>query len=174
VGNILGTATAAEETVAPMLNWEAWMNIKHLHKEGHSIKAITRLTGHSRNTVRRILRQAKPEAFKTPARSSCLDEFKPYVEQRYQECTSVGGLLAGYVGIPLNDPILHRGMNNRENPNDLAHGVPDINLNNQTVPYGSRIAMRGKAPTLIGPRIIDGAEYAKGLGTWIRNTLCTP
>ena len=69
-----------------MLNWEAWMNIKHLHKEGHSIKAITRLTGHSRNTVRRILRQAKPEAFKTPARSSCLDEFKPYVEQRYQEC----------------------------------------------------------------------------------------
>ena len=69
-----------------MLNWEAWMNIKHLHKEGHSIKAITRLTGHSRNTVRRILRQAKPEAFKTPARSSCLDEFKPYVEQRYQQC----------------------------------------------------------------------------------------
>jgi transposase len=69
-----------------MLNWEAWMNIKHLHKEGHSIKAITRLTGHSRNTVRRILRQPKPEAFKTPARSSRLDEFKPYVEQRYQAC----------------------------------------------------------------------------------------
>lgn len=62
------------------------MNIKHLHKEGHSIKAITRLTGHSRNTVRRILRQPKPETFKTPARSSCLDEFKAYVEQRYQEC----------------------------------------------------------------------------------------
>ena len=86
MGNILGAATAAEERVAPMLNWEAWMNIKHLHQEGHSIKAITRLTGHSRNTVRRILRQAKPEPFKTPARSSCLDEFKPYVEQRYQEC----------------------------------------------------------------------------------------
>lgn len=33
------------------------MDIKHLRKEGHSIKAITRLTGHSRNTVRRVLRQ---------------------------------------------------------------------------------------------------------------------
>jgi RHS repeat-associated protein len=69
-----------------MLNWEAWMNIKHLQKQGHSIKAITRLTGHSRNTVRRVLRQPKPAPFNTPARSSCLDEFKPYVEQRYQEC----------------------------------------------------------------------------------------
>jgi len=69
-----------------MLNWEAWMNIKQLHNAGNSIKAITRLTGHSRNTVRRVVRQPKPEPFKTPARSSCLDEFKPYVEQRYQAC----------------------------------------------------------------------------------------
>jgi transposase len=69
-----------------MLNWEAWMNIKHLHKEGHSIKAITRLTGHSRNTVRRVLRQPKPLPFQKPPRTSRLDEFKPYLEQRYQEC----------------------------------------------------------------------------------------
>lgn len=62
------------------------MNIKQLHQQGHSLKAITRLTGHSRNTVRRVVRQPKPEPFKTPARSSCLDEFKPYVEQRYQTC----------------------------------------------------------------------------------------
>jgi len=79
-------ATAAKERVAPMLNWEAWMNIKHLHQQGNSIKAITRLTGHSRNTVRRVVRQPKPEPFKTPVRSSCLDDFKPYVEQRYQAC----------------------------------------------------------------------------------------
>jgi len=64
-----------------MLNWEAWMNIKQLHKEGHSIKAITRLTGHSRNTVRRVLRQPKPEPFKTPARSSRLDLFHLLREQ---------------------------------------------------------------------------------------------
>lgn len=69
-----------------MLNWEVWMNIKQLHQQGHSIKAITRQTGHSRNTVRRILRQPKPQPFQTPTRSSCLDQFKPYVEQRYQAC----------------------------------------------------------------------------------------
>lgn len=62
------------------------MNIKHWHQQGQSITAITRLTGHSRNTVRRILRQLKPEPFKTPTRSSCLDEFNPYVVQRYQQC----------------------------------------------------------------------------------------
>jgi transposase len=62
------------------------MNIKHLHKEGQSIKAITRLTGHSRNTVRRLLRQSQPVPFQKPARTSRLDEFKPYLEQRYQEC----------------------------------------------------------------------------------------
>ncbi len=87
VGNILAAPPLRpEEIVAPMLNWEVWMNIKQLHQQGNSIKAITRLTGHSRNTVRRVVRQAKPEPFKAPARSSCLDEFKPYVAQRYQAC----------------------------------------------------------------------------------------
>ncbi len=69
-----------------MLSWEVWMDIKHLHKEGHSIKAITRLTGHSRNTVRRILRQKTRLPFQKPTRDSLLDEFKPYVTNRYQEC----------------------------------------------------------------------------------------
>ncbi|HEX6731397.1 MAG TPA: IS21 family transposase [Pyrinomonadaceae bacterium] len=62
------------------------MDIKHLHREGNSIKAITRLTGHSRNTVRRVLRQPKPIPFRNPPRHSRLDEFKPYLEKRYQEC----------------------------------------------------------------------------------------
>ena len=69
-----------------MLSWEVWMEIKQLSKEGHSIKAITRLTGHSRNTVRRVLRQPQPTAFKKPSRQSLLDEFKPYITKRYQEC----------------------------------------------------------------------------------------
>ena len=34
------------------------MDIISLHKEGHSIKAIARMTGHSRNTIRRVLRDA--------------------------------------------------------------------------------------------------------------------
>ena len=35
-----------------MLTLEAWMEIKVLHQQGHSIRAIAELTGHSRNTVR--------------------------------------------------------------------------------------------------------------------------
>jgi hypothetical protein len=38
------------------------MDIRTLRNEGHSIKAIARLTGHSRNTVRRVLREAGPSA----------------------------------------------------------------------------------------------------------------
>lgn len=33
-----------------MLKLEEWMDVRSLHKEGHSIKAIARLTGRSRNT----------------------------------------------------------------------------------------------------------------------------
>ena len=53
---------------------------------GQSIKAITRLTGHTRNTVRRVLRQPTKQPFNKPVRHSLLDEFKPYVTKRYQEC----------------------------------------------------------------------------------------
>ena len=59
-----------------MLSWEAWMDIQHLRKEGHSIKAIARLTGRSRNTVRRVLRQKTRPPFQQPTRDSLLDEFK--------------------------------------------------------------------------------------------------
>ena len=41
-----------------MLKLEEWMDIRSLHKEGHSIKAIARMTGRSRNTIRRVLREA--------------------------------------------------------------------------------------------------------------------
>ena len=70
---------------------------------------------------------------------------------------AVGGLLAGYVRGE------RRGlgqMNGRENRNDPRHGVPDINLNSQTVTIGARI--RGSM----------GYSYAASLGTWIKETLC--
>ncbi|HEY6352020.1 MAG TPA: helix-turn-helix domain-containing protein, partial [Candidatus Angelobacter sp.] len=35
-----------------MLKLEEWMDIRMLRKEGHSIKAIARQIGRSRNTVR--------------------------------------------------------------------------------------------------------------------------
>jgi transposase len=43
-----------------MLKAEDWMDLHVLRREGHSIKAIARLTGFSRNTVRRQLRQSAP------------------------------------------------------------------------------------------------------------------
>lgn len=92
---------------------------------------------------------------------------------------AVGGLIAGYVGIPLHVPGAGpgssvQGMNDREDPNDPLHGVPDINLNNKTVPYGMRIASYSKGPSLIGPAHVGGAEAIRALPNWIRNTLCSP
>lgn len=71
---------------------------------------------------------------------------------------SVGGLIAGYFR---GERAALAGLNGVENRNDPQHGVPDINLNNRTVPYGAKIADRS-----------IGYSYAKHLGTWIRETLC--
>lgn len=60
------------------------MDILLLHKQGHSIRAIVRETGHSRNSVRRILREGAPRSFRTPARPSKLDPFKDYLRQRFE------------------------------------------------------------------------------------------
>ncbi|HET6975279.1 MAG TPA: carbohydrate-binding protein [Pyrinomonadaceae bacterium] len=87
---------------------------------------------------------------------------------------AVGGLIAGYVGILLHDPVFGTGMNDREDPNDPVHGVPDINLNGKTVRYGNSIAGVDKGPSLIGPRIKGGMTAARELGDWIRSTLCIP
>jgi transposase len=69
-----------------MLNLEEWMDVKDLQRQGHSIRSIAEMTGRSRNTVRRQLREAVPPTFQAPQRSSKLDAFKPYVEKRYLEC----------------------------------------------------------------------------------------
>lgn len=69
-----------------MVRLEEWMEIKTLYQEGHTIRQITRLTGRSRNTVRKVLRQKAPQAFKKPQRASKLDRFKEYVRDRYNAC----------------------------------------------------------------------------------------
>ncbi|GAC1670949.1 MAG: IS21-like element ISMac3 family transposase [Candidatus Acidiferrum sp.] len=69
-----------------MLNLEEWMDIKSLYREGHTIKAIARLTGRSRNTVRRVLREAVPSSYPTLERNSCLDPFKIYAQERFEGC----------------------------------------------------------------------------------------
>lgn len=62
------------------------MEIKDLRNQGYSIRAIERETGHSRNTIRKILKQKEPASFNKSQRSSKLDEFKEYVKKRYEEC----------------------------------------------------------------------------------------
>ena len=69
-----------------MLKVEEWMDLKVLVAQGHSIRAIAEMTGLSRNTVRRALRQRAPESPQFSERESKLDEFKSYVEKRYREC----------------------------------------------------------------------------------------
>lgn len=61
------------------------MDIKDLHQQGHSIRAIERLSGHSRNTIRKILRGEHEPRYHTPQRPSKLDAFKPYLRKRYAE-----------------------------------------------------------------------------------------
>jgi transposase len=69
-----------------MLRTEEWMDLKILAAQGHSIRAIVEMTGLSRNTVRRALRQRAPQPIERPQRKSKIDEFKSYVEKRYAEC----------------------------------------------------------------------------------------
>jgi len=69
-----------------LLKLEEWMDIRTLRKEGHSIKAIARQTGRSRNTVRRVLREPGPTSFNQPQRPSRLDAFKSYLRGRWESC----------------------------------------------------------------------------------------
>lgn len=59
------------------------MEIRILHKQGQSIRAIARQLGVSRNTVRQYLRDDAVPGFKgRPERASKLDPFKLHLDQR--------------------------------------------------------------------------------------------
>jgi len=58
------------------------MDVKLLAQEGHSARAIARITAYSRNTVAKLLQQPAPQPFQKPPRPSKLDPFKPYLKQR--------------------------------------------------------------------------------------------
>jgi transposase len=77
-----------------------------LHKQGHSIRRIARDTGHSRNTVRRTVREGAPRQFQTPARRSKLDRFKDYLRERFQE--------HGLSGVRLTQEIRKMGYEGSE------------------------------------------------------------
>ena len=69
-----------------MLNIDHYMDIKDLHRQGHSIRQISRMTGRSRNTVRKALQANKPPVFKAPSRPSKLDPYKEHIRARVNEC----------------------------------------------------------------------------------------
>jgi len=68
-----------------MLGMEEWMEVKDLKRQGHSIKQICRMTGYSRNTVRKVLREAAPKRAAEARRPSKLDAYKEYLKKRYGE-----------------------------------------------------------------------------------------
>lgn len=68
-----------------MIKVDQFMDIRELRQQGHSIRDIARLTGLSRNTVRKVLRGQHPMKMKASSRSSLLDPFKDYVRGRFEE-----------------------------------------------------------------------------------------
>lgn len=66
-----------------MLSTDQFMDIALLHREGRSLREIAALTGHSRNTIRRVVREKAPTPFHTPPRPSRLDPFKDYLRGRF-------------------------------------------------------------------------------------------
>jgi transposase len=68
------------------LNVEDWAEIRRLHRsEGMAIKAIARVLGVSKNTVRRALRAPEPPRYVREPRGSAVDAFVP----RIRECLMV-------------------------------------------------------------------------------------
>lgn len=67
-----------------MLILDQFMNIRFLQKQGHSVRQIARLTGHSRNTVRKLLRAATAPVPSPRVRASKLDAHRDYLTERWQ------------------------------------------------------------------------------------------
>ena len=85
-----------------MLKWEEQMNIKFLVGQGHSIRQTAKLSGHSRNTVRGVVREKSAQKVKeNRGRKSKLTDFKEYLRER--------SLKTGLSGIRLWEEITRMG-----------------------------------------------------------------
>lgn len=66
-----------------MIGKEEWMEIRILSKQGKSIREIHRITGHSRTTIRKVLRStAEPKYKEREKRPGKLDPFKGFLAER--------------------------------------------------------------------------------------------
>lgn len=68
-----------------MIGLDHLMDIRDLARQGHSTRAIARLTGLSRNTVRKVLRGEHDPTRKDTPRASKIDPFKDYLRGRRAE-----------------------------------------------------------------------------------------
>src|SRR5437899_3899382 len=106
-----------------MLQLPDYMDILALKKEGHSIRAIAQMTGHSRNTIRRVLRGEHSLQFKTPTKNSKLDPFKTYLADRYRQYQlSAVRLLEEIRGMGYDGslPTLRRFLRTLKSPDERA------------------------------------------------------
>lgn len=86
-----------------MLKWEEQMDIKFLVRQGHSIRQVAKLTGHSRNTVRSVIRPGSNEPkSESRGRKSKLADFKEYLTARSLE--------TGLSGVRLYEEIAAMGF----------------------------------------------------------------
>jgi transposase len=61
------------------------VDIKSLHQQGHSIRAIAAMTGLARNTIRKVLRDRHPVKRRPAPRPGKLDPFKDFLRARIAE-----------------------------------------------------------------------------------------
>ena len=66
-----------------MLHAPELLRVIELRSQGMSIRAVGRATGHSRNTIRKILRGAHSVEMKVGHRASKLDPYRDYLRERY-------------------------------------------------------------------------------------------
>jgi transposase len=68
-----------------MIGVDQVMDILELHRAGHSIRAIARHTGLSRNSIRKVVRGQHELKRRSTRRAGILDPFKDYLRQRRSE-----------------------------------------------------------------------------------------
>ena len=91
-----------------MLDVEDWAEIRRLRKaEGMPIKAIARVVGCSKNTVKKALAANSPPAYHRPGRGSVVDAVEPRIRELLQATpTMPATVIAERIGWPHSIRVL--------------------------------------------------------------------
>jgi hypothetical protein len=96
---IAAAARRAEDSALAVRTRERYAQVQALRAQGKGIKPIARQTGLAKETVRRFYRAATVDELLAKVRDgrpSLLDDYKPYLHQRWnQGCTNIRQLHAG-------------------------------------------------------------------------------